>query len=162
LRASAHVRRGRCRASRQLQLTGGRNGWRAALTDLGAALRHVGRRRDARPSLRMALDEARRCGATPLAQRARDELMASGVRERQILRTGAGELTPSERQVAGLASAGKSNREIAQTLVISVRAVETHLRHIYRKLDVVSRDGITQALTTPAPAAPRPRWPTTD
>ena len=48
-------------------------------------------------------------------------------------------LTPSERSVADLAAAGRSNREIADQLVISVRTVESHLASAYRKLDVRSR-----------------------
>lgn len=118
----------------------------AALTDLGSALRHAGRPKDARRPLRTALEEARRCAATPLAQRAHDELLATGSRERKILRTGSGELTPSERRVAALAAAGRSNQQIADDLVVSVRTVETHLRHAYRKLDVGSRQDLVGAL----------------
>jgi DNA-binding CsgD family transcriptional regulator len=48
-------------------------------------------------------------------------------------------LTPQELQVAGLVATGRSNREVADALFISVRTVESHLGRIYRKLDVRSR-----------------------
>jgi len=48
-------------------------------------------------------------------------------------------LTPAERQVARLIVTGRSNREIADLKSVSVKAVEQHLTHVYRKLDVTSR-----------------------
>jgi DNA-binding CsgD family transcriptional regulator len=48
-------------------------------------------------------------------------------------------LTPQERQVARLLAAGKSNRDISETLFISENTVQTHLRHIYAKLEVTGR-----------------------
>jgi len=116
------------------------------LVDLGAALRRSGRRADARDPLREALEIARRCGAEPLAALAHDELEASGVRQRKILRSGVGELTPSELRVARLAADGLSNREIAQELYVTVRTVEAHLGHAYRKLGVDGRPGLAAAL----------------
>jgi len=50
-----------------------------------------------------------------------------------------GELTESEAQVARLAGAGLTNREIARTLSIAVRTVEGHLSHVYTKLEIRSR-----------------------
>lgn len=50
-----------------------------------------------------------------------------------------GKLTHAERRVAALAAAGQTNREIADTLCVSVRTVETRLSHAYQKLDVRSR-----------------------
>jgi DNA-binding CsgD family transcriptional regulator len=58
----------------------------------------------------------------------------------------AGALTPSERRVAELAAAGHRNREIADTLYLTLATVEYHLRHSYRKLGIVSRSGLTAAL----------------
>ena len=48
-------------------------------------------------------------------------------------------LTPTERQVAQLVAAGRTNREVAQELFVSVRTVESNLTRIYAKLDVRSR-----------------------
>ena len=57
-----------------------------------------------------------------------------------------GALTPSEHRVARMASKGMANREIAQALFVSVRTVETHLGHVYQKLDLSSREGLAAAL----------------
>jgi len=48
-------------------------------------------------------------------------------------------LTPSERRVADLAAEGLSNRAIAETLFVTVKTVEMHLGHAYRKLGIRSR-----------------------
>ena len=54
-------------------------------------------------------------------------------------------LTPTERDVAQLAAAGRTNQEIADALAISRRTVEAHLQRIYRKLRVRSRHELAQA-----------------
>lgn len=118
-----------------------------ALTELGAALRRAGRRRDARQPLRDALDLANRCGAQRLAARAREELVATGARPRRAALGGCDALTPSERRVARLAADGLSNREIAQALFVTLRTVEGHLTQTYMKLDISSRDTLRDALT---------------
>lgn len=110
-----------------------------ALVDLGAALRRSGRLRDARPRLRAGLELAQVCGAKTLANRATRETKAAGARPRRTALTGPDSLTARERQVAGLAADGLSNREIAETLVVTVKTVEWHLKHSYRKLGVESR-----------------------
>jgi DNA-binding NarL/FixJ family response regulator len=53
--------------------------------------------------------------------------------------TPAGELTPQEQAVAELARAGRTNREIAEQLFLSVNTVQTHLAHVYRKLGISRR-----------------------
>jgi len=116
------------------------------LVDLGAALRRAGHRRDARGPLREGLDAAVAAGAGALAARADAELRATGARPRRTRLSGAEALTPSERRVAELAAAGRSNPEIAQTLFVTRRTVETHLTSAYRKLDVGSRDELAAAL----------------
>jgi DNA-binding CsgD family transcriptional regulator len=110
-----------------------------ALIDLGAALRRAGQQAEARERLREGLDIAHRCGATALADDARDELVAAGARPRRSAVRDVDALTPSERRVAAMASEGMSNKEIAQALFVTVNTVETHLRHAYRKLDINSR-----------------------
>ena len=110
-----------------------------AMVDLGAALRAAGQRTAAREPLREALTVASRCGAPRLERRARAELAAIGARPRTTEHTGADSLTPSERRIVEFAAAGATNREIAQTLFVTEKTVETHLGHAYRKLDISSR-----------------------
>lgn len=55
-------------------------------------------------------------------------------------------LTRREREVAGLAARGRTNREIADDLIVSVRTVENHLQRVYAKLGVSSRDDLARAL----------------
>jgi DNA-binding CsgD family transcriptional regulator len=117
-----------------------------ALTDLGATLRRAGRRADAREPLRKALELARRSGALAIARRAHEELAATGEKLGPLIAVGVESLTPSERRIARLAADGLTNREIAQTLFLSVKTVESHLRGAYRKLDVRSREELPQAL----------------
>jgi len=61
------------------------------------------------------------------------------------------ELTPREREIALLAAAGASSREIAGRLVISVRTVDNHLRNAYRKLGIKGRSDLAEALVGAAP-----------
>jgi DNA-binding NarL/FixJ family response regulator len=110
-----------------------------ALVDLGAALRRANHRSDAREPLRQGLDLAHRCGAKALEQRARTELAATGARARRAVLTGVESLTPSELRVARFAADGLTNREIAQQLYVTTKTVETHLRHVFQKLDVDKR-----------------------
>ena len=109
------------------------------LVDLGAALRRRGDRVAARQPLRQALGLANSCGGVAVRERAREELAATGVRIRRDAQTGIDSLTPSERRIAERAAAGASNREIAQALFITVKTVEMHLGHAYRKLGITSR-----------------------
>jgi DNA-binding CsgD family transcriptional regulator len=117
------------------------------LLDLGATLRAAGQRTAARKPLLEALALATRCDAKALERRARTELAAIGVRPRTTDHTGVGSLTPSERRVAELAAAGGSNREIAQTLFVTEKTVETHLGRAFRKLDISSRRKLPAVLT---------------
>jgi DNA-binding CsgD family transcriptional regulator len=117
-----------------------------SLCDLGAALRRAKRRADSRPPLREALDLARRCGAQPLAERAKTELVASGARPRRMALSGVESLTASELRVCQLAATGLSNAEIAQALFVTRRTVETHLGNAYRKLEINSRAELGKAL----------------
>jgi DNA-binding CsgD family transcriptional regulator/tetratricopeptide (TPR) repeat protein len=117
-----------------------------ALVELGAALRRANRRADAREPLRRGLELATICGAAPLADRAATELLATGARLGRIALSGVEALTPSERRAADLAASGASNREIAQTLFVTVKTVEVHLSSAYRKLDIASRAQLADAL----------------
>ena len=53
---------------------------------------------------------------------------------------------PREREVAGMAAAGASSREIAAKLVLSVLTVGNHLQHAYSKLGVTSREELAPVL----------------
>jgi DNA-binding CsgD family transcriptional regulator len=117
-----------------------------ALTDLGAALRRAKRRSEARGPLNEALVLARRCGGHALAERATTELRAAGGWSSAPERSGVQQLTASERRVAELAAEGHSNPEIAQALFVTRKTVETHLGHVYRKLDISSRGELSRAL----------------
>jgi DNA-binding CsgD family transcriptional regulator len=116
------------------------------LVDLGAMFRAAGQRSAAREPLLEGLTLAARCGARALERRARAELAAIGVRPRKTERAGADSLTPSERRVAELAATGGTNREIAQTLFVTEKTVETHLGRSFRKLDISSRRQLPDVL----------------
>jgi DNA-binding CsgD family transcriptional regulator len=120
------------------------------LVDLGATLRASGQRTAAREPLLEGLAFADRCGATTLERRARSELAAIGIRPRSAERSGTDSLTPSERRVVEIAAAGSTNREIAQTLFVTEKTVETHLGRAFRKLDVSSRRQLPDVLARAA------------
>jgi DNA-binding CsgD family transcriptional regulator len=123
-----------------------------ALVDLGAALRRENRRTEARERLREGVDLAQKLGAFGLAERAVEEIAATGARPRKVLQAGLDALTASERRVAQLAAGGMSNKEIAQTLFVTIKTVEFHLSSAYRKLEISSRAQLDKALLTPAPS----------
>ena len=118
----------------------------AACAALGTAVRLDRRPTDAREPLRRALELAERCGADGLVQRVRSELYATGARPRTTERSGPASLTPSERRVAELAAAGRTNKEIAQALYVTLKTVEVHLSSSYQKLGIGSRRELEVAL----------------
>jgi DNA-binding CsgD family transcriptional regulator len=118
----------------------------ACAIELGAALRRTNRRAAALDVLRSGLDLAYRCEAHPIADRARHEIAVCGGRPRRTALTGPSALTPSEVRVAQLAASGMTNREIAEHLVVSLKAVEWHLRNTFAKLDITTRRDLAAAL----------------
>jgi DNA-binding CsgD family transcriptional regulator len=116
------------------------------LVDIGSALRRRRQRAAARDPLRRALDLARASGARPLAQRAEHELRATGARPRRDRITGRDALTATERHVAQLAAEGMTNRQIAEALFVTRKTIESHLDHVFRKLDIHTRGELKQAL----------------
>ena len=119
------------------------------LVDLGATLRAAGQRTRSKKPLLEALDLAAQCGAGVLERRARAELAAVGVRPRTTHHAGVHSLTSSERRVVELAASGDTNRQIAQTLFVTEKTVETHLGRAFRKLDVSSRRQLPDVLKHP-------------
>jgi DNA-binding CsgD family transcriptional regulator len=118
-----------------------------SFTELGAALRRANQRAEARAFLQEGLELARRCGAIVLAERTHAELLATGARPRRLVRSGVDSLTPSERRVAQMATEGQTNREIAQALFVTPKTVETHLSHVYRKLEIQARSQLPGAMS---------------
>ncbi len=116
----------------------------------GERLRRARNRVLAREHLRAAADTFERLGARPWAGRARAELAATGETRRQRDPSTIDELTPQELQIALLLTAGRTTRETAAALFPSPKTVEYHLRHIYQKLGIHSRDELAQALATQA------------
>lgn len=114
--------------------------------DLGAALRRLGHRREAREPLREGMHLAHLCGTASLVERARAELLAGGARPRRALRSGLDALTPAELRVAQLAADGMSNLQIAQSLFVTRKTIETQMAAVLRKLDISSRAELPKAL----------------
>jgi DNA-binding CsgD family transcriptional regulator len=125
-----------------------------ALVDLGAALRRANSRSEARKHLRDGIELAHSCGARPLVDHGNDELAATGAHKRTILYTGLETLTASERRVAQMAADGRSNKEIAQALFVTVKTVEMHLGRVFRKLELSSRAQLAGALSRPVAEVP--------
>jgi DNA-binding CsgD family transcriptional regulator len=114
----------------------------------GERLRRARNRVLAREQLRAALDAFELLGARPWADRARSELAATGETRRRRDSATIDELTPQELQIALLLTAGRTTRETAAALFLSPKTVEYHLRHVYEKLAIHSRDELTRALST--------------
>jgi DNA-binding NarL/FixJ family response regulator len=117
-----------------------------ALGELGATLRRAGKRVAARQPLREARELAHHCGATGLEATAHEELVIAGARPKRLALSGVDALTASERRVAELAVRGMGNREIAETLFVTRKTVESHLGHTYAKLDIQARAQLADAL----------------
>lgn len=114
---------------------------------LGGALRRAGKRGDALEVLHRAAERAQRRGMTLLAAALADELRVAGARPRRTLADGVEALTAAERRVIEVAITGKTNREIAQTLFLTQKTVETHLSSAYRKLDISKRSQLAEAMS---------------
>lgn len=106
---------------------------------LGEHLRRSRRRADARGPLREAMETFETLGAALWAERARQELRASGETARRGANLVATDLTAQETQIAGLVRQGMSNKDVAARLFISPRTVDFHLRNVYTKLGISSR-----------------------
>jgi DNA-binding CsgD family transcriptional regulator len=101
---------------------------------LGEHLLTAGDRDEARRTLDRAGDTFAQLGALDWAARVQ-VLLGDEAPRPDVLAT----LTPSERRVAIAVGQGRSNREAAELLYVSVKTIDYHLQNIYRKLDLRSR-----------------------
>ena len=113
----------------------------------GERLRRARATAKARGHLAAALATFERLGARPWALRADSELRASGHAPREA-GYGIASLTPREREIARLAAAGLSNKQIAERLFLTHRTVAAHLYQIFPKLGITSRAALHAALAS--------------
>ncbi|WP_125778034.1 helix-turn-helix transcriptional regulator [Antribacter gilvus] len=105
----------------------------------GKWLRRRRRPREARDRLRDALHAFERCGARVWADQARTELRANGEALAGPRDGALALLTPHQLRIARQVADGATNREVAQSLSVSIRTVDHHLRNIFAVLGVRSR-----------------------
>ncbi|MFC5824423.1 AAA family ATPase [Nonomuraea insulae] len=114
----------------------------------GARLRRAQSRAKAREHLSAALDTFHWLGAHPWAARAGNEIRATG-RTTSRGKAPSAQLTPQEHQIATLAAAGLTNKEIGERLKLSHRTVSSHLHRIYPKLGITTRSALSAVLQAP-------------
>ena len=118
----------------------------------GRALAQAGERDRAVSELQSAARDFEACGALRYRDEAERELRKLGHRIHRRTRPGKTDgtaiesLTERELQVARLVVDRKTNHEIAAELFLSQKTVETHLRNIFRKIDVSSRVAVARAV----------------
>jgi ATP/maltotriose-dependent transcriptional regulator MalT len=112
----------------------------------GVWLRRQRRNAEARGPLREARDRFDAVGARPWAQRAREELRATGESSRRAVAHARDHLTPQELQIATLAARGMTNREIGQHLYLSHRTIGSHLYRVFPKLGITSRSQLGEVI----------------
>jgi DNA-binding NarL/FixJ family response regulator len=96
--------------------------------------------------LRSALETFERLGARPWADRAAQELRATGQTKPGADQSHRYDLTPEELEIATLAAQGLSYKQIGERLFMSHRTVGAHLYHIFPKLEITSRAALRDAL----------------
>jgi DNA-binding NarL/FixJ family response regulator len=150
--ALAHLRNGNARAAGELarehvelaRRSGSPHVMAGALRTLAAVdagpdrIQHLLRAR--------GVDHAGRHELWPLQGRVRRLLDRLGEQPRKVQTEAMAALTVSERRVARMAADGLTNRQIASELVVTVKAVEWHLSHVYRKLGISSRTNLASTL----------------
>jgi DNA-binding CsgD family transcriptional regulator len=123
-----------------------------SLLALGEAQRRFKQRRAAGGSLRAALETFERLRAPLWAEKARADLARIGGQA-----ASPGELTPTEQRVAELVAEGRTNREVADALFVSVKTVEANLSRIFQKLGIRSRRQLRGRAMPPEGADESPR-----
>ena len=118
------------------------------LLTLGTALRRAGRRRDAAAVLADGRGLAAAMGLVPLVELIDAEAARLGGRRDPY------ELTSTEARIAALVALGRSNKDVARELFVSLRTVESNLTRIYRKLGVRSRAELAAGYRPSAGAGP--------
>jgi DNA-binding CsgD family transcriptional regulator len=116
------------------------------LFSFGRWLRRQRRSADSRAPLRDAIDLFDALGATRWSERARQELRAAGEKIGPRTPDARDRLTAQELQIAQLAAAGLSNREIGERLFLSHRTIGSHLYRIFPKLGITARSQLPAAL----------------
>jgi DNA-binding CsgD family transcriptional regulator len=120
----------------------------------GERLRRVKATAAARAHLAAARDTFERLQARPWAARASSELRATGLSRGPADAQGLASLTPQQRQIAQLAAAGLTNKQIGERLYLSPRTVATHLHQLFPKLGVTTRAALRDALADLPPEHP--------
>jgi DNA-binding CsgD family transcriptional regulator len=118
----------------------------------GERLRRMRSVVEARTHLAAAQELFQRLGAVPWAERASQELRATGETRAHLTLLGEKALTPQEHEVAGLAASGLTNKQIGQRLYLSHRTVSAHLYHVFPKLGITSRAALRDALGNVVPS----------
>jgi DNA-binding CsgD family transcriptional regulator len=109
----------------------------------GERLRRAKSTSEARKHLTAALDTFERLDARPWVTRTSSELRASGLK---VGSAAIDSLTPQQREIARLAAAGLTNKQIGERLFLSPRTVGTHLYQLFPKLGITSRAALRDAL----------------
>ncbi|MDQ3866388.1 MAG: LuxR C-terminal-related transcriptional regulator, partial [Actinomycetota bacterium] len=110
----------------------------------GEMLRRGRRKSEARRHLREALETFEGLGARAWADRAAAELRATGATARRRDESTRGDLTPQELQIVRLVAEGKTNPETAAQLFLSPKTVQYHLRKVFAKLGISSRNELVR------------------
>jgi DNA-binding CsgD family transcriptional regulator len=120
----------------------------SGLTDLeyGSFLRRAGKRSQAAAHLRSAHGRFSELGARPFLERCDRELAACGLTPIKRRSPERDRLTPQELSIARLVASGKTNRQVAAELVVSVKTVEYHLANVYGKLGLRSRHQLAASM----------------
>jgi DNA-binding NarL/FixJ family response regulator len=119
----------------------------------GERLRRMRAVTAARAHLGTAVEEFRRLGAPTWADRAATARRATGQAPPRGDRPDHRVLTPQELEIARLAAAGLSNKQIGGRLFISHRTVASHLLQVFPKLGITSRAALGRMLPEVAPLA---------